>query len=148
METPGGSWSFGNLDSLARGESNGYVRDLPVGGSQLAFQVNQIAAYLQDRWLPSPRLTLTAGLRLDVPFVPTAPAQHDTALRTLGINSALTPSGNALWSPRLGVNYDLSGRGTSGSRLTIIRKFSASFAMQSIGRGLTGWPRTCRAMSR
>ena len=110
---PGGLWSFGNLDSLALGEPNGYVRDLPVAGSQLAFQVNQMDAYLQDQWLPSPRLTLTAGLRLDLPLVPTAPAQHDTALRTLGINSALTPSGNALLSPRLGVNYDLSGRGRS-----------------------------------
>jgi hypothetical protein len=113
VELPGGRWSFGDLDSLARGEPNGYVRDLPVAGSQVAFQVNQIGAYFQDQWLASPRLTLTAGLRLDVPFLPTAPAQHERALRSLGVNSALTPSGNALWSPRVGVNYDLSGRGTS-----------------------------------
>ena len=44
--------------------------------------------------MPTPRLTLTAGLRLDVPFVPTPPTQNPLALRELGINTALTPSGN------------------------------------------------------
>ncbi len=44
---------------------------------------------------------------------PTTPPTNLTAARELGINTALTPSGNVLWSPRLGVNYDLSGRGTT-----------------------------------
>jgi hypothetical protein len=79
----------------------------------LAFQVNQIGVYLQDQWQPGPRLSLTAGIRLDVPYVPKAPTRHPAALKELGINTSLTPSGNVLWSPRLGVNYDLSGRGTT-----------------------------------
>ena len=85
--------------------------------------MNQIGFYAQDQWLPTPRFTLTAGLRLDVPYVPTAPTQHQTALRELGINTALTPSGNALWSPRIGVNYDVSGRGT-----TVLRGGAGLFA--------------------
>ena len=32
-----------------------------------------------------------------------------------GINTATTPSGYALWSPRLGLNYDASGRGSTFS---------------------------------
>jgi hypothetical protein len=78
--------------------------------------VNQIGVYAQDQWAPTPRLTLTAGLRLDVPFLPTPPAKNKVAFDEVGINTALTPSGNTLWSPRLGVNYDLSGQGTARVR--------------------------------
>jgi hypothetical protein len=111
---PGGQWSFDNLDSLEAEHPSRYTRDLPVAAdSQVRFRVNQVAVYLQDQWLPRPHLTLTAGLRIDVPFVPIAPKRHVTAARDLRINTALTPSGHALWSPRFGVNYDLSGRGTT-----------------------------------
>ena len=79
----------------------------------MKFRVQQLGLYLQDQWTPGPRLTLTAGLRVDVPFVSPGPVQNHDALRYLGVNTALTPSGNALWSPRLGVNVDLSGKGTT-----------------------------------
>jgi hypothetical protein len=69
--------------------------------------------YAHDEWTPTRRLTLTAGLRFDVPFLPTPPAQNPVLLSELGINTAITPDGNVLWSPRLGFNYDLSGRGTT-----------------------------------
>ena len=113
---PTGFWFFESLDSLAAGTAAFYTRTRAAAGSQAAFRVNQIGVYVQDQWLPTPRLTLTAGLRFDVPFVPTSPVQNAAALRALGINTALTPSGNVLWSPRLGVNYDLSGRGTAQLR--------------------------------
>jgi hypothetical protein len=111
---PGGVWFFTSLDSLDRGEASGYSRDFTIAAdSQVAFRVNQIGGYVQDQWLPTPRLTLTVGLRFDVPFVPQPPAQNATALNDLDINTALTPSGNVLWSPRFGVNYDPSGRSTT-----------------------------------
>jgi hypothetical protein len=116
VDLPGGVWFFDSLDSLAQGEAALYLRDSAIAGAQVAFRVNQIGGYAQDQWAPTPRLTLTAGLRLDVPFLPTPPAQNPVALQELGINTALTPSGNILWSPRLGVNYDLSGRGTARVR--------------------------------
>jgi hypothetical protein len=112
-----GAWGFENLDSLERGRAADYFRHYPFRtDEQLAFGVNQFGFYVQDQWLATPRLTLTAGLRLDVPFVTEAPPQNPVALQELGINTALTPSGNPLWSPRLGVNYDLSGRGTTRLR--------------------------------
>ena len=73
--------------------------------------MRQIGFYLQDQWAPTARLTLTAGLRLDVPFLPNDPPQNPDLLAGLGINTAVTPSGHALWSPRLGLSYDASGRG-------------------------------------
>ncbi len=114
LDVPGGLWTFGSLDSLAQGTAASYLRDFTtVADSQVAFRVNQIGVYAQDQWVPTAHLTVTAGLRLDVPFVPTPPARNATAESELGINTSLTPSGNALWSPRFGVNYDPSGRGTT-----------------------------------
>jgi hypothetical protein len=114
LVSPAGQWTFESLDSLELGQASSYARDLAgPAGAQVAFQVRQIGFYVQDQWVPTSRLTLTAGLRLDVPFLPTPPVQNAIALNTLGINTALTPSGNILWAPRLGVNYDLSGKGTT-----------------------------------
>ena len=80
LDVPGGLWTFGSLDSLAQGKAASYLRDFPtVADSQVAFRVNQIGVYAQDQWLPTPHLTVTAGLRLDVPFVPTPPARNATA---------------------------------------------------------------------
>ena len=107
---PVGAWEFDDLDALERGEPSSYIRN-PVG-AQVAFRAEQIGGYLQDQWMATPRLTVTAGLRLDVPFVPTPPNLNRAVLDSFGVNTTLTPSGHALWSPRLGLNYDLSGRGT------------------------------------
>jgi outer membrane receptor protein involved in Fe transport len=113
-----GRWLFDSLDSLERGQAQRYVRDAPgpsrPKGSVDAFGVRQMGLYVQDQWTPLAGLTLTAGLRFDVPFLPTTPAR-DTALFSslLGVNTAVTPSGNLLWSPRLGFNYDVGRRGTA-----------------------------------
>ena len=72
-----------------------------------------LGSILQDQWTPLRRLTLTAGLRFDVPFLPTAPQQNPELLAALGVNTAVTPSGNLLWSPRFGFNYDIGRRGTA-----------------------------------
>ena len=85
LDVPGGVWSFDSLDSLEQGTAAGYLRDFPAAAdSQVAFRVNQIGVYAQDQWLPTPRLTVTAGLRLDVPFVPTPPTRNLTAVERAG----------------------------------------------------------------
>ena len=112
-----GAWLFQSLDSLDQGLPFHYERNLPgplaPEGPRADFPVRQLGFYLQDQWAPTIRLTLTAGLRLDVPFLPDEPPQNPDLLAGLGINTAVTPSGHALWSPRLGVSYDVSGRGST-----------------------------------
>ena len=86
-------------------------------------------AYAQDVWRPRNNLSLTFGLRFDVPSFentaynnPNANALtfRDENGQPVQYNSGKMPGANILWSPRFGFNYDLSGdqktqiRGGSG----------------------------------
>ena len=115
-----GVWNFANPAALAAGTPNLYARALPGAlrpdGPVADFNVTQVGFYGEDRFSPLPNLTVTAGLRMDVPSLP-APAENpalDTiSFASLGgdsMRTSSTPSGNILWSPRLGLNYDVGGR--------------------------------------
>ncbi len=85
--------------------------------------------YLQDEFQASTKLKLSLGLRVDIPFVEQT-ALENTVVTGLTFrdengqpakyNTGVLPSGNPLWSPRLGFNYDVKGdktiqvRGGSG----------------------------------
>ncbi len=75
-------------------------------------------AYAQDEWRPRRNLTLTAGIRFDVPaFENTAYANakadaltfRDENGNAVQYSSGSLPKKNVLWSPRLGVNWSPSG---------------------------------------
>jgi hypothetical protein len=112
---PSGAWLFASLDSLEAGEPFYYIRTLPNPALPEApvpgVGINQLGLYAQDRWAATPRLTVTAGLRMDVPFFTSGPVRNPLLQSELGIDNTRTPSGNTLWSPRLGFSYDLGGRG-------------------------------------
>lgn len=108
-----GLWDFRNLDSLEAGRAFHYERTLPGLSRRrgIEFRARQLGLYVQDRWRPSDDVTLTVGLRVDVPFLPD-PVATNTSLRdSFGVDNGRLPSGGALWSPRLGVNYDVGGAG-------------------------------------
>jgi outer membrane receptor protein involved in Fe transport len=111
-----GVWAFNSLDSLANNQPAAFQRVLPTAarpeGPIATFNVQQLGLYAQDAWSPSSRLTLTGGIRMDVPFNDT-PAQNPALAANpfLPINTAEFPSGNVLWSPRLGFNFDPRGDG-------------------------------------
>jgi hypothetical protein len=108
-----GVWTFASADALDAATPNRYERAIETrpGGSIADWGVKQLGLYVQDRWNPFDRLSLTFGLRLDVPYND-KPVGND-ALRTgpLGINTAEFPNGNRLVSPRFGFNYDVWGTG-------------------------------------
>ena len=85
--------------------------------------------YIQDEWRPKTNLTVTAGLRIDVPkFGNTAfdnPAADDLTFRdqdgsAVKYNTGALPATTAYYSPRVGLNWDVNGdqatqlRGGSG----------------------------------
>jgi hypothetical protein len=111
-------WTFSSLDSLERGEPESYTATLPdparPSGPLSRPTITQVGVYVQDQWNPTPRLTVTTGLRMDVPFVARQPVLNESLLTSeLRLDNTPTPSGHMLWSPRLGLNYDLQGEGTT-----------------------------------
>jgi hypothetical protein len=117
-----GQWNFGTLDSLAQGLPNTYTRALtgaqagiPGGrtdGPVADFNVHQFGLYVQDQFTPSPKMTIQIGLRADDPTFPTKPAFNQQLSDSMGFNTSVFPSGNILWAPRVGFNYDAKGDGS------------------------------------
>jgi hypothetical protein len=116
VQVSAGRWDFLNLDSLERGVASHYDRGLPAPPPRSPgadFHVIGLGVYAQDRWAPTSRLTLTAGVRLDVSFLPDAAVTNPALAAARGIDTGRLPSGDPLWSPRVGLNYDLRGDGSA-----------------------------------
>jgi hypothetical protein len=112
LQAATGVWSFDSLDDFENGIPSAFQRRFGVSDLQepgtADFSVAQPGFYLQDNWAPFKGLTLTPGVRLDVPFLSRAntnPRLVDNA--ALPIDTSKLPSGNILWSPRLGFNWDV-----------------------------------------
>jgi outer membrane receptor protein involved in Fe transport len=111
-----GVWAFTSPVQLAAGHAYHYEIALPADtilrpqGAIANFNVQQFGGYIQDVWTATPKLRITAGLRLDVPVMdhPVRNPAFDT-IPALPINTSNAPTGNALWSPRVGFNYDVNG---------------------------------------
>jgi len=109
-----GLWIFGGgVDALEAGTASQYQRTLPGPSWRGAVELHAatVGLYAQDRWRPAQGLTLTAGLRVDVPILPDDIATNAVLRDSLGLDTGRLPSGHVLWSPRLGINYDPGGRG-------------------------------------
>ncbi len=118
-----GVWGFADGQALLDGTPNHYEIALPLrpGGPLAQFKVNQLGVYAQDVWAITPRFSLTYGVRVDKPNLPTKPdanpdlAAVDFTQNNLGesvsVPNAVTDqmSTGALWSPRLGFNFDVNG---------------------------------------
>jgi len=136
-----GSYTFPNLasfitpDSLGHYNASTYVRSYSLiddasGDETKAaadFSAMQIGLYAQDEWSVSPKFTLTAGLRLDVPVITSDPVKDQVFNDTIGVFQAAypvandieagkAPDGQLMLSPRVGFQYDVKG-----NRNTIIR---------------------------
>ncbi len=113
LQNSTGQWNFANLDSLQTRSAMRYFRSFPgpgrIGG--LDVHARQLSVYMQDRWTPQRRITLTLGLRLDVPILPNAVATNDALQDSLGMDTGKLPGGDPLWSPRLGFSYEVRGEG-------------------------------------
>lgn len=115
LQNSSGQWTFFNLDSLQARRATRYLRALPGTGYAGALEVRarEFGAYIQDRWTATRGLTVTLGLRADVPVLPDAVATNDALRVALGIDTGRLPGANVRWSPRLGVNYDWRAEGTT-----------------------------------
>lgn len=126
-----GSYQFNSLEDFISGapatnyeRSYSLVDDISGDGSTAAAQFTaiQFGLYAQDEWQVTPDFTLVAGIRLDVPFIVedqaedtnfnnnTLPAILEQYPEVEGARAGSMPEGQLMWSPRLGFNYDVSGK--------------------------------------
>jgi hypothetical protein len=105
-----GVWEFASLDALETGTASRYrvTRDT---GSVTAASGAYHALYLSDEWDVSPRLLLTLGIRADASRLSAHPPYVAAVDSVFHVRTDAVPSGDVIWSPRVGFHYDLSGAG-------------------------------------
>ena len=113
-----GSYRFANLDLFEQGLAGSYDYSFSLTGDPLQaarFRVRQFGFYAGDQWRPLTNLTLTYGVRADIPTFPDKPTANPLAVSTYGYRTDEVASG-VLWSPRVGFNYALSPNNTEQVR--------------------------------
>ena len=110
-----GAYKFNSIADYQAGLASAYSIGFGNGGPIAAhFRANILSGYIQDQWTATPNFTLTYGLRIDVPSLPTAPADNPaiaTAFQAAGLDVSTSgkPEDQALLSPRIGMNWDVTG---------------------------------------
>lgn len=113
-----GNYRFSSLDNFEAGLAQQYDHSFSATSDpqQAArFNVNQLGFYAGDQWRASDNLTLTFGLRVDIPIFPDEPTANPAAVANFGYATDVVPS-PTMWSPRASFNWDTSGDGTSQVR--------------------------------
>lgn len=105
-----GSYDFPSLAAFDQGLAGNYQLGFSRTSDPLQsadFWVYQLGFYAGDQWRIAPRLSMTYGLRLDIPGFPKTPAANPQVEQIFGQRTDVVPS-TRTWSPRAGINYDLS----------------------------------------
>ena len=70
------------------------------------FSARQWGLYVGDQWRATDNLSLTFGVRADLPSLPDTPSRNAAVYDTFGIDTSDVPSGDVIISPRLGFNWN------------------------------------------
>lgn len=110
-----GVYVFPTIAALNAGQPTGYAVGYANSGNPADIPVEPrfqtFSLYGQDQWAVNDKVTLTAGLRADMPRFVDAPPQNDTITKLAGLagltlRTDVKPKTRVLWSPRLGINID------------------------------------------
>ncbi|MEO7522173.1 MAG: hypothetical protein ABIW79_10180, partial [Gemmatimonas sp.] len=121
----GGAYVFRDIAALAAGTPTGYLFAYANSGSIAAeFNGQTIAGYAQDIWSVTRNLSVTYGLRVDVPsFLDSPKLNQDILTRStaagLPMRTDSKPKTQALMSPRAGFNWNVGGAGITQLRGTV-----------------------------
>ena len=107
-----GYWEFSSLSNFEIGKPSRYYHDFitadPAEMWQPEFWVKQLGAYVGDTWAVLPNLNLTLGARVDVPIITDIPTANPNTVAVFDIKTDQVASGNLLFSPRVGFNWDVN----------------------------------------
>ena len=105
-----GDYVFLGLDNFRAGRAFEFDRSFSTTGDpneSSEFDVEQLGFYAGDQWAATDDLTITGGLRVDIPRFPDEPTFNQAALDEFGFRTDEVPDGNEIWSPRVGFNWNV-----------------------------------------
>ena len=113
-----GAYTFPNIAALQAGTPSAYAFSYANGGDIAAeFSGRQFTVYAQDFLNVTPNLSVTLGMRVDVPSFIDTPKQNDLiTAKAPDIRTDWKPKTQALFSPRVGFNWDVGGTQTTQLR--------------------------------
>ena len=111
-----GSYTFNTVDLFDQGLAQQYDYSFGTVEPKFAadFGVRQFGFYVGDQWRANGQLTVTTGIRVDIPTFPDKPTANPQAEQLFGYATDVTPGGTR-WSPRIGFNY--APRGNSSEQI-------------------------------
>lgn len=110
-----GAYKFNSIADYAAGRPLTYSVGFSNGADLAArFRTNMLSGYAQDQWTLRNNLTFTYGVRVDVPSMPDTPPDNTQiaalfAAKGVEISTTGKPDTRALFSPRAGFNWDVTG---------------------------------------
>lgn len=113
-----GSYEFRDLDALEAGVARQYrfTEVNPGRPPSQRFDVQQYGLYAGDQWAARPNLTMSFGLRVDMPHFPDEPSRNPLTEELYGLRTDSIPQDQEMWSPRVGFNWDILGDATQQLR--------------------------------
>jgi hypothetical protein len=105
--------SSASLDRLRVSYSLDYYNDR---FKAVTLRFLQMGFYAQDEFQATDNLRITAGIRLDIPVFIDKPAANPLLFSEYGLRTGDVPSGQLLWSPRVGFNWSLNEEKTKQLR--------------------------------
>jgi len=66
--------------------------------------------YAEDQWTVNDRFNVLYGVRLDVPTISSRPPTNPLIETIFGRDTHEMPTGNVQFSPRVGFNWDVTGK--------------------------------------
>jgi hypothetical protein len=122
---------FTATQNYERGAPSNYAVTFPtVPGTIPITEVRlfDFSGYLQDKWRLRPNLTITAGFRVDTHVYPDDPFFNPVFARDFPGRSTSEISGDVIYSPRLGFNWDVFD-----NKKTQVRGGTGIFGTRTLG---------------
>ncbi|HEX9582084.1 MAG TPA: hypothetical protein VF970_13365, partial [Gemmatimonadales bacterium] len=104
-----GRWEFSSLDDLEQGVASSFAVAKDFGGGTGRFSGALYGVLATDQWEVNDRVSLIVGLRADLPVVHGKPPYAASVDSVFQRRTDVLPLTSVLWSPRLGVNWDVTG---------------------------------------
>ncbi len=106
-----GVYEFDNLAALQANTPSDYTVNTLIGGfnGRAEWSMLSLGFYAQDEWRVNDNLLLAAGLRAEIPVFLDDPRPNPAFESAFGINTESSPSGNIVWQPRFGFNWNSLG---------------------------------------